>query len=231
MIVSLLDNDFYKFSMMNAVFHQAPGTEVEYEFKCRNDVEWSPAVVMRIREEIYNYCELMFTEDELKYLGTFEFFHQDFIDFLRLYKPNQNHIGVHLDDKGDLHVEVKGSWLLTILFEVPILAIVNACYFEHGNWKNEYNLSIAVERLDAKIEIANRNKFNFADFGTRRRISGDWQDFVVNRLVAEAKTFVGTSNVYLAKKYGVKAIGTQAHEWFMAFQGMNVKLKAFQKKA
>ena len=231
MITSLLDNDFYKFTMMNAVLHQARGTDVEYEFKCRNNAYWTPKIYNRILEEVNNYCGLRFAEDELDYLSTFDFFHQDFIDFLRLYKPNRNHIDIFIVEN-DLVIEIKGSWLLTILLEVPLLAIVNECYFEHAGWNNENDFTIANERLHNKIKIANESGIKFADFGTRRRISNEWQDYIVKTL-SEFPTdnFVGTSNVLLAKKYGVKAIGTQAHEWFMAFQGMNVKLKEFQKKA
>jgi nicotinate phosphoribosyltransferase len=118
-----------------------------------------------------------------------------------------------------------------MLFEVPILAIVNEVslesipvsisFFEKGS-----------ARLKRKIEIARNGQFNFADFGTRRRFSRSWQERVVWTLAnAEGINFVGTSNVYLAMKYKVKAIGTQAHEWIMGFQGMNCRLEDSQKRA
>ncbi len=43
--------------------------------------------------------------------------------------------------------------------------------------------------------------------------------------------FKGTSNVLLAWKYNLTAIGTMAHEYLQTFQGVGVQLKEFQKKA
>ena len=54
----------------------------------------------------------------------------------------------------------------------------------------------------------------FADFGTRRRFSSMVQDRVVNELKT-SKTFIGTSNMYLAYYHNVKPIGTEAHEFIM----------------
>ena len=56
----------------------------------------------------------------------------------------------------------------------------------------------------------------FSEFGLRRRYSGEMQDWIVGELahgVSSENTFVGTSNVYLAKKYGIKPVGTMAHEY------------------
>ena len=230
-IKSLLDNDFYKFTMMNAVFHQCPGTDVEYEFTCRNEAVWTERIFARIKEEVDNYCNLTFTEDELEWLEkSFPYFHRDFIDFLRLYKPNRSHVSITLKDE-KLAIRIKGSWLLTILFEVPLLAIVNQCYFEREGWNTEYAFEVADARLTEKIHAANENEIFFADFGTRRRISHDWQEYVISRCSKECRYFIGTSNLYFAKKYGIKAIGTQAHEWYMGFQGMNVRIAKHQQKA
>lgn len=129
-ISSLLDNDTYKCSMQQAVLHQFPGTEVEYAFKCRNKASWTPQILQRINEEIDNLCSLIFSRGELEYLSNIRFLKKDYIDFLSLMKLNRKHINAWLDEKNDLQICIKGSWLLTILFEVPVLAIVNEVYYQ-----------------------------------------------------------------------------------------------------
>ena len=79
--------------------------------------------------------------------------------------------------------------------------------------------------LDQKIADFNSGKytFKFAEFGCRRRLSREWEDVVVRRLANELKNgnMIGTSNVYLAKKYNLKPIGTYAHEFVQMYQGIN----------
>jgi len=225
-IESLLDTDFYKLTMMQAVLHQFPGTVVEYTFKCRNKAKWDEKMVRQIERDIFDFCTLRFQIRELDYLKSIRFLKNDFVDFLNLYHPNPNHIDVRLNDKRELEIKIAGSWLLTILFEVPILAIVNEVYFK------EVYQSEGIKRLSEKLEmIRNIKDFKFTDFGTRRRISRLWQKMVVETCVKTVpENFMGTSNVWLAKEYGVKAIGTMAHEWIQAGQGIGVRLIDSQKK-
>src|SRR5690606_36169834 len=77
-----------------------------------------------------------------------------------------------------------------------------------------------------------RHPFEFFDFGTRRRFSRDWHEEVVTTLAREVpQYFKGTSNVYLAKRHGLAAIGTMAHEYLQTFQAVGVQLRNFQKEA
>lgn len=220
-INSLLDNDLYKFSMCQTVYHQFTNVQVEYNFKCRNKANWTRKHVHKIRKEIIHYCSLRFTEEELQFLSTLNFIKEDFIDFLRLYQPNNNHVYIWLDDENELNIYIKGSWLLTILFEVPLLAIVNEIYFIQNMTYKEIE--------SAFVDGYNRlvNKFTleycsipFAEFGTRRRFSYKWQEEVLKRLI-QIPGFIGTSNVYFAMKYKLKPIGTMAHEFIMAGAGLN----------
>jgi nicotinate phosphoribosyltransferase len=211
--------------MMQAVLHQFPETTVEYTFKCRNKANWNENIVREIKKEIYNFCTLRFQHSELEYLRSIRFLKNDFIDFLNLYHPNYQHIKVFLNE-GQLEIKIEGSWLLTILFEVPVLAIVNEVYFREVPQKEGIN------RLFKKFELARSVKdFKFTDFGTRRRISKQWQEIVVENF---AKTipeiFIGTSNVLLAKEYRIKVIGTMAHEWIQAGQAIGVRLIDSQKR-
>ena len=80
-------------------------------------------------------------------------------------------------------------------------------------------------KLNKKIEDFNSGKytFKFAEFGCRRRLSKEWEDIVVRRLATELKNnnMVGTSNVFLAKKYNLTPIGTYAHEFVQMYQGID----------
>ena len=130
-ISSLLDTDLYKFTMMQVVLHQFPGAQVTYRFKCR-----TPGVDLRpymdeIEHEIGELCTLRFTESELKYLSRYPFFKSDFIDFLGLFQMNAKYVSITPSplDNGEIDIVVTGPWLHTILFEIPVLAIVNEIYF------------------------------------------------------------------------------------------------------
>lgn len=222
-IESLLDTDLYKLTMMQAVLHQSPDTNVEYTFKCRNKAKWNDRIIRRIQDEIMHLCSLRFQPQELEYLRSIRFFKQDFIDFLDLYQPRCKFVEVHLNGK-ELEITVKGSWLLTILFEVPILAIVNEVYFD------DIYPADGVHRLSQKLQLVHGiEDFKFADFGTRRRFKREWHKMVVETCKNTVpNNFVGTSNVWLAKELGISPIGTMAHEWIQAGQGLGVRLSDSQ---
>jgi len=206
--------------MMQSALHQFSTSNVTYEFKCRNEHEtkpWTSTMLEKLKKEIEHFCSLRFTEEELEYLSNIPFFKSDFIDLLRLYQPNLNHIKAYIEN-GSLQIIVNGPWYLTLPFEVPILAIVNEIYFSEIMSPNQH-FSNGQYRLEEKVELANNNGITFADFGTRRRFSHDWHNKVIKYLVENAEGFVGTSNVYFAKKYGIKPIGTMAHEYIMAGAG------------
>jgi len=248
-INSLLDTDLYKFTMMQAVFHQCPGTMVEYEFKLRNEgIDLSP-FAEEIRAEIEALCSLRFTDEELDYLGSLRFMKPGFIELLRIYKLDMRYVKVKVNDALEFSIKIKGPWLHTILFEVPILAIVNEVYFR-SNVRKTANYDVMKEgrkRLDEKVEKIRQRlsdiqpnparepgcPFLITDFGTRRRFSGDWQREVVTILRDEVpEAFVGTSNVLLAKDLKITPFGTMAHEWLQAPQGFDgVQLAASQRYA
>ena len=237
-IASLLDTDLYKFTMMQAVLHQFPGAQVEYRFKCRNgDVALAP-FVDEVNREVDDLCKLKFADDELDYLRALRYVKSDFVDFLALFHFNRAHIDIRADGS-DLSISIKGPWLHTILFEVPVLAIVNEVYFR--NRHPQPDLTTGRERLATKLALVNAQSaalaFSFADYGTRRRFSHDWQREVLATVQANTSaSFVGTSNVFFAKELGLLAVGTMAHEWLQAAQALGPRLAdsqrwAFQKWA
>ena len=129
-IESLLDTDLYKFTMMQCVLHQFPGASVEYRFRCRNEgVDLRP-YRQEIEAEIDHLCTLRFKEDELEYLRSLRFIKDDFVEFLSLFQLKRKYIDISEKD-GQLAITIKGPWLHTILFEIPVLAIVNETYFRH----------------------------------------------------------------------------------------------------
>jgi nicotinate phosphoribosyltransferase len=218
--------------MMQCVLHQFPGVNVEYRFKCRNNAVLAP-YKNEIEAEIKALCDLRFNDDELDYLGTLDYIKKDFIEFLRLFHLSERFI--HLSTDGDdLEIIIEGPWLHTIMFEVPVLAIVNQVYFQ--NTVKDPDYAEGKKRLQSKIDFINSSKDNkkflFSDFGTRRRFSKDWQ-FEVDKTLKEqmAHHFVGTSNVEAAKKYNLRPIGTMAHEFLQAAQAVGPRLADSQRFA
>lgn len=241
-ITSLLDTDLYKFTMMQVVLHHFPGAQVEYRFKCRNPgVQLAPHVD-EIRAELRALCELQFSEAELDWLRTLRFIKSDFVDFLGLFRLNQKYLHISALDNGEIDITIRGPWLHTILFEVPVLAIVNEVYFR--NTQRAPDFSEGRRRLEAKIALlraAGLEQLRIADYGTRRRFSRAWHEEVLRVLAArlgagEQRTdaragpgqFAGTSNVLYAKELGLTPLGTMAHEYLQACQALGPRLRDSQ---
>jgi len=231
-ITSLLDTDLYKFSMMQVVLHHFPAAQVEYRYKCRNaGVDLVPCLD-EIRAEIHALCQLRFTQAELDYLRSLRFIKSDFIDFLGLFHLPEKCISVTPSaTPGELDITVKGAWLHTILFEIPVLSIINEVYFrrtcENPDWDE------ARGRLAEKIRLVREDPeladFRVADYGTRRRFSKAWHSEVIDTLVARmGENFAGTSNVYFAMTHGIKPLGTMGHEYLQACQALGPRLRDSQ---
>lgn len=231
-ITSLLDTDLYKFTMMQVVLHHFPAAQVEYRYKCR-----TPEVNLRpyldeIRDEISHLCQLRFTEEELAYLRGLRFMKSDFIDFLELFHLPERCITVSEGEKdGEIAISVKGPWLHTILFEIPVLAIVNEVYFRNecrsANWdEGRRRLQEKMSLVTADPSLAD---FRVAEYGTRRRFSLRWHDEVVRTMKAQmGEHFAGTSNVWMAMRHGVTPLGTMAHEYLQACQALGPRLRDSQ---
>lgn len=220
-INSLLENDMYKFSMCQAIYHQFSDYKTTWTFKCRNtDVKFTPKMVKKIKNQIKAYCKLRFKPDELEYLRSIKWIRDDYIDFLRIWQPRYEDFIINTDAECGLNIEVKGTWLNTSMYEIPTLAIVNEVYFRMAYNYDELIKSYK-EKLDEKVGWLVNGKYylaNFSEFGLRRRLSAEAQELAVKTLTNArlcASKFVGTSNVYLAKKYGITPVGTMAHEWIM----------------
>ena len=222
-VESLLDTDLYKFNMDQVIFHRHTDLEGEYYFKCRNkDVIFTPEMLDEINAQIDHLCSLRFKKDELDYLRSIRFIKNDYVEFLRLWRPIREYVETGLNEDGELRIVVRGPLFSAMQFEIYLLEIVNEVYFR---MKYDYDtlLQSAKERLDRKIADFQNGKytFKFAEFGCRRRLSREWEDEVVRRLAQETSCCVGTSNVYLAMKYHLSPIGTYAHEFVQMYQGID----------
>lgn len=224
-ITSLLETDLYKLSMGQAMYHQFPSYTTTWTFKCRNkDVHFTKDMVEEITDQIKAYCNLRFTEEELDYLKGITWIKTSYVDFLRLWSPRFEEFTITTDAPCGLSIEADGTWLNTSMYEIPILAIVNEVYFRTAYNYDELFTSFK-EKLQEKIQWLTEGRYSlsaFSEFGLRRRLSAEAQELAV-KLLADKKDemsrhdsiFVGTSNVFLAKKYKLKPVGTMAHEWIM----------------
>ena len=222
-VTSLLDTDLYKFNMDQVIFHKHTDLCGEYYFRCRNEgVVFTKEMFDEINAQIDHLCTLTFTKEELDYLRSIRFIKDDYVEFLRLWHPIRDYVHTELSESGELIIVVSGPLFSAMQFEIYLLEIVNEVYFRTRYDYEELRRS-AEERLNKKIAAFNDGTytFSFAEFGCRRRLSLEWEDEVVRRFAFETKNCVGTSNVYLAKKYNLTPIGTYAHEFVQMYQGID----------
>ena len=235
-IDSLLDTDLYKFTMQQAVWSRFGQATAEYAFKCRTpNIDLRP-FIDEIRAEIDHLCALRLTDDELAYLGGIRFLKPAFVDSLRGFHLDPQAVMLAPTDSGELRLRVSGGWYDTILFEVPLLAIINEVYSRHHFPPTDERLAEGERRLHAKcaaVDAATGDGviLRIIEFGTRRRYSREWQKTVVETLKAQiGSSLIGTSNLHLARTLNLRPYGTMAHEFLQAAQ-VFAPLPEFQKFA
>lgn len=206
------DNDLYKFSVMLAIQKLYPWSYVKYAFTNRGGTQFPEGFAERMREEVASMANLQLTAEEKKFIkAKCYFFDPVFVDFLEgfRYKPEEVTI---TQEGGSLSVVMEGYWYRTVLWEVPLMAIISELYFQMTGEEPRDIEKKAIAKAKALKDIG----ADYSEFGTRRRFSFDVQDRVVGALqVNSGEYFKGTSNVYLAMKYNTTPIGTMPHEWFM----------------
>jgi nicotinate phosphoribosyltransferase len=212
---SLLDNDFYKFTMQHGVVKLFPRAKARYQFINRGMHAFPPGFGDALREAVQAMSELRLTAEEKQWLAaTSPYLDPTYLDFLQGYCYDPSEVTIE-QEGSDLMVSVEGYWYRTILWEVPLMALISELYYPMNGLERVDDEQVAAITRE-KIAQYRSLGVTIAEFGTRRRHS-----YQVHQLVVEAlkgggeKTFVGTSNVHLARLNGVKPIGTHAHEWFM----------------
>lgn len=240
MIQSMLDNDQYKFMMQQAALLLGYGNvPVEYKFKCRTpDVDLLPAQ-FHLNEGLQSIFDLKMNSADLDYLETMRYIKPEYLSFLKHFRFDKEYVSVDFKFADDLKVpeiRIKGPFFHTTLFEVPLLATISESWSrldtessEPAAW-NLLNTSLGKAYVPGSTSFP--ESFYFADFGTRRRRNYEWQYKALQYLKLNfPKNLVGTSNVHLARQFGIKPIGTQAHEWYQLHQQLDYKLIDFQKAA
>ncbi|MEZ8142504.1 nicotinate phosphoribosyltransferase [Enterovibrio norvegicus FF-33] len=221
-ISSLLDTDAYKLNMQQAIFHHYPDVVATAEFHCRSD-ESLVSLKTRLEFEIQSLANLSFTESDVTFLSTLGLYQSDYLTFLSTFSLSADHVTVSIEDK-QLAIRIEGKWLDIILWEVPLLAIICElrCHEKYPDTHAKHAVDLLNNKLNtlsAHSALSNADKaFQFVDFGTRRRFSKAVHHAIVDHLVHHSIHFAGTSNLLLAAKHGIPAVGTQAHEWFQAHQ-------------
>lgn len=219
MITSLLDNDLYKFTMGQLVFHKFPSARCAFAFKNRGEQNLSH-LVEKMKVELKKVCELRFKPEEISYLRSLKIFKEDYLNFLSTLELKFNDLEIS-EEQGALSIRVKPSvpWKRGIMYEIFVLATLSEAYTS----QKPLDETQALIQLHKKIDIVKKNpKIKFADFGTRRRHSFNWHKTVIQTLTKNlpSSQFIGTSNVLLAKEFGITPIGTMAHEYFQGCQAL-----------
>ena len=226
-IKSILDSDVYKATMMQVILFYYPQLEVEYEFINRGKTVFPLGFAEELRNQLNAMGKLRLTEKEefwLRHCPDLKFLRPEFIDYFAKHQFDPSEVGIK-ENNGAIKIVIRGYWLRTILWEVPILAIISELYYKMTGQKyKETDFQTRLRRKQLKMKDAN---CKLIDFGTRRRHSLAVHDKLVRSMKENyGANFLGTSNMYLAMKYGIKPIGTYAHEWPMAHQAMFGAIKA-----
>jgi len=229
-IESALDQDKYKVSMLQPIFHQFSGAMVEYQFKCRTPgIDFRPYVGDIIKNVNKMCMHVHFTKEDLEYIGdTMDYITLDFLQFLKQYRYEYEFIHITTDDNGNLHIYIIGPWLYTHLFEVPVLSIISEVYSRDISENFEYANMKTMEKAD----LIQGTGVRIAEGGGRRRHSIEAHYNALEILNSRCPdNLVGTSNIMMAKKLGIKSMGTMAHEWLQAHQALGYPVGDSQKMA
>lgn len=210
-IKSLLDSDLYTLTVGQVAFNLFPNVQVEYKFINRNETYFNFAFDTELKHQLELLKNLKFTPLELDWLKSTGHFSDEYLKWLSDYQFDPNELIIN-QENGTLSIKIKGSWIRTIMWEVPLLATISELYYKLSKstpideWKR---------KIVRKSKNLSNNGCNWIDFGTRRRFSFDVQNQVVDTM-KHFSGFLGTSNMFLAFKHNVKPNGTMSHQGPMA---------------
>ncbi|KAM3083942.1 nicotinate phosphoribosyltransferase [Clarireedia jacksonii] len=233
-VISFLDTDLYKLTMQCAVLKYFPRVQVTYAFKNRTPEKKLSRVAFRwLQAQINKLGNIALSNDELRFLtNTCTYLNKPYLNFLKdLRLDPRNQIEATFtpvddkgkdDDLGEVNLLIKGLWVETILYEIPLLALTSEAYFRFmdTDWSYDGQEDLAYQKGMTLLKAG----CIVSEFGTRRRRDYHTQALVFRGLAKAKKDgeaqglpgkISGTSNVHLAMRFGIPPIGTVAHEWFM----------------
>ncbi|MBD5305993.1 MAG: nicotinate phosphoribosyltransferase [Bacteroides sp.] len=226
-ITHFTDDDLYKFTMCCAVIENFPRTQVKYQFNDRNNTVYPTGFADAVAEQIAMLEDVVITEEEIEFMQkACKYIPCWFYSFLKGFRYDRRWVKVWQDEEGHLHLEIEGNWSYVILLEVKLLAIISELYYIMTGEAGQLDYEQFVSDSEIKARRLIEAGCMFSDFGTRRRASFKAQYTCVaamkacNERVKGPGCFVGTSNVWLAKEFDLKPIGTMAHELICAIAGM-----------
>ena len=216
-IKSILDNDLYKFTMQRAVLGYKQNVPVRYVFSNRRrEAAFNQSFMTAFNEGLEEMSSLKASEEEIAFFEkSCPFMGHEYFDYLYNYRFNPKEVSATLT-KNELDLGISGTWEKSILWEVPLMAMISELFFIHCD--TDWNYNEQEDKLSVKSQKL--QNISFTDFGTRRRRSFAAQEAVVAYFKKHNTKFMGTSNVHLAHKYNVRPIGTMAHEWIMGISAL-----------
>jgi nicotinate phosphoribosyltransferase len=229
---SLLDTDFYKLLMLQAIHLRHPDVQTTFSLINRTKTIKLAKVIdeRELREQLDYARTLRFAKKELIWLagntfyGKRQIFRPDFLAWLENFQLPEYDLKI-VNDEYELHF--KGPWQETTLWEIPALSIINelksrAVLRDKGRFELDVLYARAKAKLWSKIErLKQLEGLRISDFGTRRRHSFLWQKWCIEAMKEGLGTaFTGTSNVFLAMENDLESIGTNAHELPMVYAAM-----------
>jgi nicotinate phosphoribosyltransferase len=212
---SILDNDFYKFTMQHAVIKLFPKAKVRYAFINRGKHIFSSGFADLLRQSVDAMADLRLTKAEKNYLAKYcSYLDPTYLDFLQGYRYDPSEVQI-TQEGSEIQVKVEGFWYRTILWEVPLMALISELFY-----KSNHLIRVDDEKIKeitkSKIDSYNALGVSILEFGTRRRHSYDVHNLVNETLKTfGGQSFIGTSNVHFAMVNDKRPLGTHAHEWFM----------------
>jgi nicotinate phosphoribosyltransferase len=241
---SLLDTDFYKLLMLQFIWKCFPKTRASFSLINRTaelrladhvDVHELQEQLEQTRHRRFNKSELIWLAGNTFY-GHQGIFEPDFIEWLEKdFRLSDYELSVQ---DGQFSLYFHGLWTETTMWEIYALTIVSELKTRASLKRlSEFELDILYARAKTRLwqkmaRLRGVPGLSISDFGTRRRHSFLWQEYVVKAMSdVLGPSFKGTSNTYLAYKHDLEAIGTNAHELPMALAAMantDAELKASQ---
>jgi nicotinate phosphoribosyltransferase len=214
-ITSFDDQDAYKFFMQYAILKHYPEAKVKYAFILRDQtIDFPSGFAEALTDQVSRFDDIRFTADiEAHIARQMPWFDTSYMEYLRHYRFNPDEVRIH-QTGGSLDIIIEGFWHKTILWEVPLMACISELYYRMCEIPDAIELNIP--RWEEKFRRFASMQIAVIEFGTRRRKSILVQEKVIETFLRGAPEIIkGTSNVMFARKLGIPASGTQAHEWFM----------------